>query len=1031
MKLTDRSLKQPLGVLIIAALIVLWGLIAFTRLPLQLLPAIEQPQITVTTQWPGAGVEEIEANIVEPLEYVLRGIEDLQVLTSDISPSTATTTLVFPLNVDTQSAMLNVVNQLNQMKPLPPDAIEPVVKVGGGGLTTVATLLLSPLEGEQKPDFADHQAFIETEVESRLRQIPGVSAVNLASYREPRLTIEFDPYRAAALGITIDHFSQFINDMQDRVGGVGEAGKRDYTVRFTAHTDPQNLSNRVLTYQNGSPILLGDVAQVKVGPAPEKGFIIRNGKVAYYIIVERNPKANSVEILENMKTVIAEINQASLNPAGFELAVSFDASVHIRRAIELVQGSLQMGVMLTLLILYGFLRNLRRTLIIAATIPVSLSAAIIVLSVQGYTLNVVSLAGLAFSVGLVLDAAIIVVERISAMLEQGAEFRDAVVNGVGKISNALIASTTTTVCIFAPIYFMEGVAGQMFADLSITIITSVSASLLVALTLIPLLYFLLNDNQSIKRQQHQYPRLNKVMQLAHTTFVARSAILALFVAATAWVFYKWTPQIDFLPKANSDGIIAFMTVPNGSNVKVMEREFGDIVVDRLKPYYEQGQSPQIKSYIFSSFDGANVLFVYPKDVADADALITLVREEILAGLFDVQPYVARRSLLTASLASSKTIEMNLSGLNQDSLAEAAVTAKNKINDTIKGLSVRITPDINMAQPQLLITPKEHRIRQAGVTYAQVSAVVKAVTDGSYIGDYFNGNKRLKTFAQTNQWHTPEALGNIPIWTPNAGIVTLAELTDIQRSAGPSKLLRVNGEKTITVLLNVPDDIAMGPILDQLRSEVAPQLKQQYSQQLGIEYRGSADKLENAVSSLTTQFFYAILVLSFVLLISFRSLLDTALVLSCIVPVIAAAFVGLVLLNLIQHQSLDLLTMTGLTILIGLVVNNSILLIEQTRENQAEGAAITEAVIKAANQRLRAILMSTLTSIVGVLPLLLNPGAGSDIYRGLACVIATGMVMSLILSFTLLPSLIITIEPIRQRIAQLRIFSPNRTLKHEM
>jgi multidrug efflux pump subunit AcrB len=386
-------------------------------------------------------------------------------------------------------------------------------------------------------------------------------------------------------------------------------------------------------------------------------------------------------------------------------------------------------------------------------------------------------------------------------------------------------------------------------------------------------------------------------------------------------------------------------------------------------------------------------------------MIELVRSEVLVELPDTQAFVSRSSLLNFGFDGGRSINVDIQGSDIEALAEVAVQGMRIVSEAIPGAQVRPIPGLEVAEPELQLVPVDRRITAAGLDRAAVANIVRAMTSGSFVGEYFDGNDRMDIILRGPTWRSPEELADIPIATPLAGIQTLGELTEIRRTVGPTQLLRVDGQRTLTLSVTPPDEMTVQEALDILRDDAGPRIKELLPANVSLQFRGTADRLDEAFAEMGTNLVLAIVILFFILAAMFRSLRDSLMVLLAMPLAIAGGVIALRVMNLFTRQSMDLLTMIGFIILLGLVVNNAILLVMQTRNGQAEGLDRAKAVAEAVRLRARPIYMSTLTSIFGMLPLMVIPGVGSQIYRGLATVIIGGMVLSGIFTLILLPAIL--------------------------
>ncbi len=1006
MSLTDLSTRHWPSVAVAVALVALFGLTSVQSLPIQLLPTIEEPQVSIANFWRAAAPEEMEANIVEPQENVLKNTPGLTDINSWIGRGTGWVNLTFAVGTDIQEAKLDVINNLTQAPPRPGDAIEPQVSAGGGQQTPgAASLLVRVLPGNPNTELASYQKLIEDEVQPRLARIPGVSRVDLAGEQPRELHITFDAYRAAALGVQIQDIIATVSRASDTSGGFADVGRRQYTVRFVGQFEPDELNQLIVGWSDERPIYLSEVADVDIVPRKQDGFTLRNGYPAYYITVQRDYESNTVEILDGVNAVIRELNEGPLKEAGLEIDLSFDASVHIRRAIALVRGNLGIGLVLAIGVLYFLMRSRRATFLVTATVPLSLLVAFVALRLFDKSLNVISLAGLAFAVGLVMDAAIVTLESIVSCRQKGMQLKDAVAQGTRQITGALFASTVTSVAIFVPVLFMDGMEGQLFQDLALTIAVAVSASFFIAITVLPVAASFMLRNESNDPCEHWWTKITDVvMHQTRTAARCRSWTVAILGGSILAVVLLM-PQANLLPQAPSDSMNAFFNMPPGGTIEMVREEIAGTIVERLRPYMEHEQQPYIRGYNLSAFGAFNALFIYPLDPDRIEEMIEIVRNEVLVDLPDTSAFVQRSSLLNFGFDGGRAINVDLQGPNIDALSEIAKQAMPIINEALPGAMVRPIPGLSIAEPELQLVPNDRRITAAGLDRASVATVVRAVTSGTFVGEYFDGNDRMDMILKGPTWTSPNELASTPIATPLAGLQTIGELTDIRRTVGPTQLLRVNGQRTLTLSVTPPDDMTVQEALGTLHEVVDGQLRAMMPDDMSLQYRGTADRLEQAFATMGWNLLTAAIVLFLILAAMFRSARDAFIVMLSMPLAVAGGVAALRLLNLVTIQAMDLLTMIGFLILLGLVVNNAILLVMQTRKGLDNGLERAAAVADAVRVRARPIYMSTLTSIFGMLPLMVVPGTGSQIYRGLATVIIGGMFVSAIFTLILMPSIL--------------------------
>jgi multidrug efflux pump subunit AcrB len=1006
--LTEAAVKHKSVVAVVIGLIVLFGYISISKLPLQLLPNVQRPQITIYNNWRSAAPQEIEEAIVQPQEDVLRFNPGVENIVSSTSRGQGRVVLNYQLGYDMSKAMLDVINRLNQAPPLPADAGEPFVASGGdGGLPGAASILVYAGENNPVKDMIEYQDLIDEVVEPRLSRIPGVAQVNLNGRRPKEVSIIVNPFKTAMLGVQISDIASALARARDISAGFADVGRRRYTVRFLGEQEVSQLGRLVVGWRSEQPIYLEEVASISVDYAENRGVSLRNGFPSYYISISRRNDANTVELLDALNVALDELNEGPLKEADIRIQLSFDASLHIRRALSMVQTNLALGILLAMLVLFYFLKNTRATLVITLTVPISLLVAFIGLKLFNLTLNVISLAGLAFAVGLVMDAAIIVQENIYRLRQEGMNLSSAVLEGSKQVSGALFSSTMTTIAIFVPILFMQGVEGQLFKDLAITISIAVFVSMISALTILPVITSTFSNLEvDADRFAPAWERMAGLIIRATNKPWARLTLVTGILGSSVLAVWLLTPKVDFLPRANIDGISVFFDIPAGMNVKTIENELATEVVKRLEPYYKGEKLPAIRAYNFASFNGFYTqVYVYPSDPETVPELVDKLRDEILVGLPDVKTFVNQASMINVDNGGGRSISVDIQGNDLEALLKAARKGQEVISGFWENTNVSARGGLSLDEPELRVVPNDRRINTAGIDRSTLGSTIRSYTGGLYAGEYFDGNQRMDMLIRTQDWDSPEELLSLPISTPLSGVQKIGDLVSLERSVGPTRLQRVDGRRTVTLSVTPPDDITLEEALEKLQAEATPVIKAELPINASVKYRGNADRLKQALSEISRNFLLSLLILFMIMAALFKSARDGMLVLLVMPVAVAGGLAGLKLLNLVTFQSLDMLTLIGFIILLGLVVNNAILLVDQTRRAERTGLSREEAVRAAIIVRARPIFMSSFTSIFGMLPLMLIPGVGSEIYRGLATVIVGGMVTSALLTLILMPGLL--------------------------
>lgn len=996
---TKLALGNPTAGLVTALLIILFGVLALKALPIQLTPEVERPEITISTSWRGAAPEEVEAEIIEPQEDQLRGLPGMTELLSEANQGSGKITISFDVDFSLERGLIEVINRLNRVPQYPVEADEPILSTAGGRSRPIAWFIIKPGEGNTT-NIEDYRDYIEEVVQSRFERVAGVALSEVRGGNEREVRITADPYRAAGMNVDIVDAARLVGSNEDVSGGTADVGKRRYILRYTGELDPTDLNNLVIEWRDGQPIYLRDIATVTIQAADKDNFVITRGEPAIAVNAYRESGVNVLEVMEDLQFAMSELRSGPLQRSNLTIEQVYDETVYIDSAIELLRSNLGLGVVLAVLILWWFLRRFRATLVVTITIPLCLCVAFVVILAAGKSINVISLAAMAFAVGMVMDAAIIVLENIVRLKEQGKPGIEAALEGTRQVWPALLASTATTVAIFLPVLFLRDQSGQLFADLSIAITAAIIASLFVATVLIPAAALVwLKKTTFVDNHKSTWDKLTNAISNFTQSTSSRVIILVLLITIPIGGSVLLFPERDYLPTGNRNLVFGFVLPPPGVNVAHIQKEMGDVIAERIQPYLSGELQPKIKHYFFVARAGSIFIGGRAEDPKKVDELITVLNEAV-SGFPDTFAIVRKASLFSG-FGANREIEVNIQGRNIDALLEAALAGFITIPQKLPGARVRPRPGLELAEPELQFNPKDDRLREAGWNRETLAQVSRILGDGMQVGEYFDGEERLDILVRVPTWETPEQLTAIPLYTPNAGVVPFGELVDIKRTAGPDKIRRLDRRRTITLEVTPPNDLPLEQALKVIQSEVAPIIEPLLPADGVIRYGGSADNLKIAINNLSSSFIVALIILLLLMAALFRSFFDSLLVMMAL----PLATIGGVIALLILKLQADLLTLIGFIILLGLVVNNAILLVYQARTSEREGLSRSEAVRSAVRTRIRPILMSTSTTVFGMLPLIIFAGAGTELYRGLAAVIVGGMIVSTIFTLVLIPSLL--------------------------
>ena len=1010
MTLTKMGLSNPVAVVVAGILIAIFGILSLSRLPIQMTPEISRPEITIWTGWRASAPNEIESEIVEPQEDVLRSIPSLLKMQSTANYGSSYVNLQFAIGTDMNRALIEVMNRLNQVPRYPVDADEPVISVGGENWEKIiGWWAIQPAPGNTRP-IQSYQDFIDDTVITRLERVPGVAQVGSFGGRKHEVRITFDPYKAANIGLDLTGISAELGSNSDVSAGQNEVGRRDYTLRFSGKYDVSALGDLVLEWREGKPIRLRDIARIEMVMVDATDVLHENGGPSIAINLMPESGVNVYEVMGAAKEVIADLAANELSRAGLLINQNSDETEYITSSVSMVRNNLLLGISLAIVVLWWFLRKFRATVIVALSIPLCLLIAFMVLDFSGRTLNIISLAGLAFATGMVLDAAIVVLENIFRQREAGLEREEASLRGVEQVWGALLASTATTVAIFLPVIFLENEAGQLFSDLAVTISAAVVASLLVAVTVLPTAAANWLKGEAIDDHHRSWWHwiTSHIMSWTDTpgrrwTWVSILTITPVILAALL------IPAADYLPEGKKNFIMGFMVPPPGQATTTATEELVDVIDQRLLPYMTGEKQPQLEMYFLGSSKGwGTFLGGSTINDGDVDEMIRIFNGEIMTGFPDTFGFAGRDPIFGGSRGGRK-IEIDLSADSFASLLEAGRAGFFATMQALPEANILPVPGLELAEPEIRLIPDDRKIAEVGWNRSRMATIVRAMGDGAFLGEYFDGSRRYNVVMRAEKWYSPEELAAIPVATANGEIKTIGELTQVTRTAGPSKIRRIDRKRTLTLEVTPPPTMAMEEALAIIREQVTPEIMANMPEGGSVKYRGTAEALDEALTSMTGSFILAVVILYLLISALFRSFRDSLLVLMTIPMATVGGIIALRMIDLALFatggQQMDLLTMIGFVILLGLVVNNAILLVYRARDAEREGMSRRDAVESAVRLRLRPILMSTMTSIFGMMPLMLMPGAGTELYRGMASVIVGGMLVSTLFTLILLPSLL--------------------------
>lgn len=1006
--LTRASIKSPAAIAVGVAVTVLFGVFALNALPIQLFPDIDRPQIGIETDWRAETPREVESQIVQPEEDVLQGIPGVQEMDGYANNGGGYINLTFALGTDMQSTLVDVVGRLNRLPPLPADAQKPFIRLANtqDSNATLIYIFMQELPGNTR-DVNGYERFLKDVVIPRLEAIPGVGSAQInGNGGTDELDIVFDPMRAAELGIQIPKMAQQISGSEDVSGGTIDVGRRQYGLEYRGRYSVADLKALILEWRDGKPVHLGDIADVHIGRSKAQGFAYQDGNPALGIQVFRSTGANVLATVNAVKAELLKINEGPAKEQGVTLQYSFDPSHFIDQAVGMVTSDLILGILLAVGVLWFFMREWRGTLIISSAIPICLLAVVVLLNLAGRSLNVISLAGLAFATGMVLDAAIVCFENVLRLRERGMPAAEASQTGTDQVWGALLASTATNVAIFLPIIFLKDVEGQLFADLALTIAFAVFVSLIVAITVVPVAAMLfLKTRPKISELTNVWRRITDfVMNLTDTPRKRQFWIVSL-IAGSVVGTWLLLPPLHYLPQVKRAAIDGFIGFPSGTTVDFADKEFARPIIARLTPYMKGDKQPKLLNYYVKMNGPGNMdMAVRVPNDSDFPALEKIVREDIIKDLPDAQTFAQMGSLF-GGFDAGGGISINIQSNDADAMRAAARKGYELLSKRFPDGVLNTNPSLDYDQPQLKMTPDDRSIAEVGWTRPDVATLVQTLGEGAYVGQRYDGERQLYLILKTQPLTSPDAVNNTPVATPAGGIVPFSHLVSMQKTLATSGTYRLNRRRTFDIDFQPPRGMALQEVMATIRHDIEPQIRKLLPPDGTIDYGAAANHLDNALWNMGKNFGLAVLLLFLIMAALFKSLWDSAIATIALPLGTVGGMAALRILGFFTFQPLDLITMIGFIIVLGLVVNNTILLVARTRQAEAEGMSRVDAVRSSLETRLRPIFSSTLTAVFGMLPLVLVPGPGAEIYRGLGAVIVGGLLVSHIFTLVLMPALL--------------------------
>jgi hydrophobic/amphiphilic exporter-1 (mainly G- bacteria), HAE1 family len=968
------------------------------------------------------------------------------------------------------------------------DKLELVRKAHNIGLAMLRLRLLAKEHPEIGEKLLPHEGidvtklrrYAEDEIEARFERVSGVSQSNVLGGLQDEMQVQVDPEKLAARQITIEDLRRVLRGQnKDTSAGDFWEGKRRWVVRTLGQfRSSEEVGNQLIAVRDGVPVYVRDVAEIELGYRKPDGIVRRFGESSIAVNCIRETGANVLDVMDGLREMRTEIDEHILKPKGLQLVQVYDETEYIYSALDLVQQNIFIGGALTMIVLMLFLhlgiRTLavvplivvsalgaayvspwfflvclallvgigfwaaRGALVVGLAIPTSIIGTFLILGLLGRSLNVVSLAGMAFAVGMLVDNAVVVLENVYRRFSEGESPFDAAINGTAEVSGAVVASTLTTIAVFLPVVFVQEEAGQLFQDIALAITGAVGLSLVVSMTLISTASARLLHRDEAGPEISQSTTVSGLGSVAGlmTSFggafvgaivgfnqwvqqgTARrlAVILALvgFSFAGSWAFW---PRVEYLPNGNRNLIFAILLPPPGYNLNQL-MELGQTVEGNLRPYWDavpgseeasKLDGPIIGDFFFVARGRSVFMGLRAYEEERAAEIIPLIQKATsqLPGTFGV---ASQSSLFAGGLESGRTIDVEITGPDLEKLVGLGGQIFGQVRALLPpGTQSRPIPSLDLSSPEVHIQPYLIQAAEMGMSANELGYTANALIDGAYAGNYYLGGDKidLTIMGRDDSVRNAQDVDSLPIATPSGQLVPLGALAQVSMSSGPEQINHRERQRAITIQVTPPPEVPLEEAMILIRDDIVRpmQISGQLDGGYRIELAGTADKLNATWEALQFNVLLALLITYLLMAALFESWLYPFVIILSVPLGAVGGVAGLQLLNQFVLQPLDVLTMLGFVILIGTVVNNPILIVHQSLNLIREkGLTPNVAILESVRTRVRPIFMTTLTTILGLLPLVLFPGAGSELYRGLGSVVLGGLLISTIFTLVLVPTL---------------------------
>ncbi len=1007
MKITELSVRRPVTWVMVFLCLTILGVFTFSRLKLDMLPNIEFPIVAVIATYPGAGPDAVEQLVTRPLEEAMASVQNVEQVNSTSNQGSAILLVEFAWGTDMKAADMDVRKnmELFALDRLPDDVPRPLTFAFDPSLQPVVFLTVNA------PGGADAvRKLAEDEIEPFLSRIEGVAAAEVMGGTEREIQVRLLPEWLEAYGVPASQVTGALRAANLVIpGGNLDQGKQEFNISTKAEfTSVEEIGEVVVGQKGGVPVLLRDVATVEDTFQEQTAIVRADGQHAVMLAVRKQSDANTVQVANRVNTELAKLEKRL--PEGASITTVFDQAEPISRSINNLSSSAFLAILLTAGILLAFLRSWRTSSIVLVSIPLSMLVTFAVMDFQGVTLNIISMAGLALAVGLLVDNSIIVLENIFSKLKEGRGPKDAAIEGTSEMAMPIVASTLTTVAVFAPILFVPGLAGQLFRDMSLTIVISLIASLAVALTLVPLMASLmvrLKAPNLVERFIGKFTSWVDPLGEKYAGFLGKALhhrkkiFAAAFGVFVGSLFLLSVVGVDFMAQTDEGRLQFTVKAGPGTSLDTTDALFkeAEAVVRRVAPEAEVivsqfggGRDGFAALFGQNSYTGNIQIKFPPKSQRERGQQelqqILLAEFKQLSGL-DIEPQQQGFG------GGGGDVVVKLFGEDLDRVRVYGERLKAKLEGA-EGVASAVF-SMEQGRPELSVQLDREQIRMLGLTPADVSATISTYFLGTTAtmyredGDEYEINVRAPKEVREDI----ERLRALPIVTPQGLTVPLETVATVTQGLGPTGISRENQRRLATVAIS-GGGTPLGKLIASVNGAV-----DEMGAEAGVTtvVAGTAEDLQESFMALGLAILVAIVLVYMVMASQFESLLEPFVILFS-VPL---AFSGVFLALAVTGTTLQVTALIGMILLTGIVVNNGIVLIDVLKRRRDEGRDLIEAAMEAGRSRMRPILMTTLTTVLGMIPLAFELGDGSELWAPMARAVIGGMMLSTLLTLVVIPA----------------------------